>query len=78
LTIKNGRELFAKDNFYVDSTSIQLVGFNWHLQAKVVEKGFLALYLHAVPPDGFKGNYRIEVDWLVIQIQMTINYLKNI
>jgi hypothetical protein len=68
LVLKNCRELFTKDEFCFRSTTIELVGFKWHLQADVMEKGFLAVYLHAVPPEDFNGNYRIEVDWLVIQL----------
>jgi hypothetical protein len=67
LVIENCRELFAKDKFCVKSTPIELIGFKWHLQAKMMEKGFLGLYLYTEPPDGFHGSYRIEVDWLVIQ-----------
>jgi hypothetical protein len=67
LTLKNCRELFAKDDFIVKSTSIELLGFKWYLQANVMKKGFLGLYLYAIPPNGYNGNYRIEVDWLVIQ-----------
>jgi hypothetical protein len=62
LIIKNCRELFARDNFCVESTPIELVEFKWHLAATTAEKGFLALHLHAEPPDDFKGHYRIEVD----------------
>jgi hypothetical protein len=62
LTIKNCREIFAKDLFCVHSNSIELVGFKWRLEAATVQKGFLGLFLHADPPNGFTGNYRIEVD----------------
>jgi hypothetical protein len=62
LVIKNCRELFAKDKFSVFSTSLELIGFKWDMEAHMKEKGFLALHLHAVPPNGFKGDYRIEVD----------------
>jgi hypothetical protein len=68
LVIKNCRELFAQDEFRVRSASIELVGFNWHLEATTEENGFLGLYLHAKQLNGFNGNYRIEVDWLVIKI----------
>jgi hypothetical protein len=68
LIVRNCPELFAKDDFHVESTSIELVGFKWFLEAATVVNGFLALWLHADPPDGFKGNYRIEVDLLVIKI----------
>jgi hypothetical protein len=62
LIIKNCRDLFTKDEFRVESTSTGLLGFKWFLVAKVKEKGFLALFLHAIPSDGFNENYRIEVD----------------
>jgi hypothetical protein len=65
LTIKNCPHLFTKHKFRVISTPIELVGFKWSLQATRKEKGFLAMYLHAEPPDGFHENYLIEVDWLV-------------
>jgi hypothetical protein len=70
LVLKNCRELFTKVKFCVLSTPIELVGFKWCLQAKMQEKGYLALLLHAIPPNGFDGNYRIEVDWLVVQIHI--------
>jgi hypothetical protein len=62
LTIKNCREVFTKEEFYVNSTSIELIGFEWFLRAKMAKKGFLGLYLFAKPPNGFTENYRIEVD----------------
>jgi hypothetical protein len=68
LTIKNCREIFTKDKFCFCSTSIELFGFKWYLEATTKEKGFLALFLHAIPPTDFKGNYRIEIDRLVAQI----------
>jgi hypothetical protein len=68
LTIKNCRKIFAKDEFHVYSNSIKLIGFKWYLHATTEEKGFLALWLHAEPPSGYKGNYRFEVDRLVIHI----------
>jgi hypothetical protein len=68
LILKNCPELFTQDEFSIESTSIEHVGFEWCLEAKIKEKGFLALFLFAVPPDDYNGNYRIEVDWLVIQI----------
>jgi hypothetical protein len=60
--LKNCRELFTKEEFYVGSTPIELLGFGWSLDARREEDGFLALFLHAIPPSGFNGNYRIEVD----------------
>jgi hypothetical protein len=68
LILKNCRELFKEDEFRVESAPIELIGFEWHLAATTKEKGFLALFLHAKPPNGFNGNYRIHADWLVIQI----------
>jgi hypothetical protein len=65
LTIKNCPQLARKQKLRVVSTPIELVGFEWSLQATRKTKGFLAMYLHAEPPYGFHGNYRIEVDWLV-------------
>jgi hypothetical protein len=62
LTIKNCRELFAEEDFSVESTPIKLFGFKWLLAATTMRNGLLGLYLHAEPPNGFKGNYRIEVD----------------
>jgi hypothetical protein len=61
LTLKNCRDLFTKDEFRVDSASIELIGFKWYLEAIAKEKG-LGLFLQAGLPTGFKGNYRIEVD----------------
>jgi hypothetical protein len=69
LIIKNCREVFAKDDFCVHSTSVELIGFKWHLEAKMKEKGYLELNLNAKPPKRYIGNYRIEVDWSVIQIE---------
>jgi hypothetical protein len=68
LIVENCREIFTKKYFSVRSTSIELIGFKWSLEAITKEKGFLGLYLVADPPNGFKGNYRIEMDWLVIQV----------
>jgi hypothetical protein len=71
LVVKNCPQLFTKDEFRVESASIELLGFNWYLAAKVKEKGYLAVYLHAVPPNGYNGNYQIEVNWLAIQTIQT-------
>jgi hypothetical protein len=68
LIIKNWRKLFAEDKFSVESTPIELFGFKWLLAATKMREGFLGLYLHAEPPNGFTGNYRIEVDRLIIRI----------
>jgi hypothetical protein len=70
LILKNCRELFTKDEFDVYSDAIELIGFDWFLNAATEEKSFLALWLNAVSPDGFEGNYRIGVDWLVIRNQI--------
>jgi hypothetical protein len=35
--------------------------FSWQLEA-TGENGFLSLFLHAKPPAGYKGKYRIEID----------------
>jgi hypothetical protein len=72
LAIKNCRELFTTDEFIVNSTPIELLGFKWILVATTREKGFLGLYLYVVPPNGFSGFCRIEVDWSVIQILLII------
>jgi hypothetical protein len=77
LTIKNCRDLFIKDEFFVNSTPIDLVGFKWLLAATTEEKGFLSLFLHVVPPKDFNGNYRIEVDLLVIFKFDNFNLDKN-
>jgi hypothetical protein len=80
LIVRNCPELFTKDKFSVHSNAIELVEFKWQLIATTFGKGFLALYLHAYPPDGFKGHYRIEVDLLVIQNKLfliRINFLYN-
>jgi hypothetical protein len=76
LIVENCRTLFTKDEFRIDSTSIELVGFKWHLQVKTMEKGFLSVYLHAKPPNDFNGNYRIEVDKLAIQIEIKNNFIQ--
>jgi hypothetical protein len=60
LIIHNCRELFTKDKFSVKSTPIDLFGFEWHLEACMKEKGFLALFLFAEP--WHNGNYHIEMD----------------
>jgi hypothetical protein len=70
LVVRHCREVFTNDNFCVDSTPIELIGFKWHLKASTKKKGFLALHLLAAPPNDIKGNYRMEVDWLAIQIVM--------
>jgi hypothetical protein len=67
LTIKNAQEVFTKD-VCVESTPIELLGFKWYLAAATTGNTFPGLFLFAKPPNGFNGNFRIEVDWLVIQI----------
>jgi hypothetical protein len=67
LVLKNCPELFARDDFCVHSTSIELAGFQWFLEATTKKKSSLGLFLHAKPPSDFTGNYRVKVDRLVIQ-----------
>jgi hypothetical protein len=50
------------EKFSVFSKKHNVLQFNWYLEARTEEKGFLCLILFAEPPDGFNGQYRMEID----------------
>jgi hypothetical protein len=62
MEIKNCQELFKQQEFNVKSHSLDVLGFNWYLEACTDKKGFFSLYLHTKPPGDFNGQHRIEAD----------------
>jgi hypothetical protein len=52
---------------------MQYDGFNWQLEA-AANKGFLSVYLRVKPPDTYKGQYSIKIDyWFILRFLLLIN-----